>query len=92
MVADADRSQRLQAQEIYTAITQSGFSYLSYNTLMEYLQKYDPQRIGLTWQDFLMLSAQIAHTRSIFEWNDTDRDGVVHFTLDQLNQVVAFLS
>lgn len=92
LIADTDRSGRLAAQEIYTAITQSGFSYLSYNTLMEYLQKYDPQRIGLAWQDFLMLAAQIAHTRSIFEWNDTDRDGVVHFTLDQLNQVVAFLS
>lgn len=92
LVADADRSGRLQAQEISTALQQSGFNYLSYATIVEYLFKYDPQKIGLTWQDFLMLASQIAHTRSIFEWNDTNKDGLVTFNLDQLNQIVAYLS
>lgn len=91
-IADADRSGRLQAQEIFSALQQSGFNYLSYNTIVEYLHKYDPQKIGLSYHDYLMLAAQIAHTRSIFEWNDTDKDGLVTFNLDQLNNIVAYLS
>lgn len=91
-VADTDRSGRLAAQEINSALIQVGFSYLGFPTVMELLNKYDPQRIGLGINDFCMLAAQVAHTRSLFEWLDTDRDGIIHVNLDQFNNSVAYLS
>jgi len=92
LMADTDRSGRLEAREIHTAMTQAGFQYLTMSTISELLHKYDRSRLGLLWEEFLMMAAHIAHCRSIFEWNDKDKDGWITINQDQLIQLTAYLS
>lgn len=89
VIADQDKSGTLQANEIHSALVQSGFSYLSYNTIVELLHKYDPQKLGLNYHSFLLLAAQVSRVRSLFEWYDVNRSGVVTLSLDQLNSLVS---
>lgn len=90
--ADHDRSGTLTGQEIHQALVHSGFAYLSLPTVMELLAQYDPQRRGLYYQHYLLLAAQVAQARSVFEWRDTDRDGVISFNLNDFNMVVAHIT
>ena len=77
--------------QIHTAMVASGFPYLTVNTVNELLNVFDPARQGLPWENFLMLSGHIAHARSVFEWNDLDRDGWIKLDQDQLIQISAYL-
>eukprot|EP01122_Echinamoeba_exundans_P011990 TRINITY_DN4928_c0_g1_i1.p1 TRINITY_DN4928_c0_g1~~TRINITY_DN4928_c0_g1_i1.p1 ORF type:complete len:253 (-),score=50.26 TRINITY_DN4928_c0_g1_i1:67-756(-) len=90
--ADADRSGRIEAREIFQALQQCGFNYLSFNTVVELMSRFDTTKRGLDWGEFLLLMAMIAHCRSLFEWNDRDRDGWITINQDQLIQLTAFLS
>lgn len=89
VIADQDRSGTLQAQEIHTALVSSGFSYLGYNTIVELLNKYDPQKVGLNYHSFLLLAAQVSRVRSLFEWYDVNRSGAITLNLDQLNNIIS---
>lgn len=89
--ADSDRSGRIEAREIFQALTNAGFNYLTMPSVMELLAKFDKTRRGLDWLEFLLMSAHIAHVRSVFLWNDKNKSGIIHLNLDQLTQVAAFL-
>lgn len=71
MAADMDRSGRIEAREIHSALQNAGFSYISMSTILELLHKYDTTRLGLDWPQFLIMVSQIAHVRSVFEWSGT---------------------
>lgn len=90
--ADKDRSGTLTGAEIHQALVQSGFGYLSYPTVMELIAQFDPNRVGLAYHHYLLLAAQVAHARSLFEWNDTDRDGICQFNIDTFNYAAASLT
>lgn len=45
---------------------------------------YPPVTVAITFQQFLDICAQLALVKSIFDLADTDRDGRVTFTWDQL--------
>jgi len=47
-------------------------------------QGYPPVTIAITFQQFLDICAQLALVKSIFDIADTDRDGRVTYTWDQL--------
>jgi hypothetical protein len=47
-------------------------------------QGYPPVTIAITFQQFLDICAQLSLVKSIFDLADTDRDGRVTFTWDQL--------
>lgn len=80
--ADSDRSGRIEAREIFQALTSAGFNYLTMPSVMELLAKFDKTRRvcnnllpfllmffkGLDWQEFLLMAAHIAHVRSVFAW------------------------
>jgi peflin len=90
--ADADRSGRIEAREIFQALQQCGFNYLTFTTIVELMGRFDTTKRGLDWGEFLLLMAMIAHCRSLFEWNDRDRDGWITINQDQMIQLTAFLS
>eukprot|EP01121_Diplochlamys_sp_Union-15-3_P011726 TRINITY_DN3427_c0_g1_i3.p1 TRINITY_DN3427_c0_g1~~TRINITY_DN3427_c0_g1_i3.p1 ORF type:complete len:131 (-),score=16.16 TRINITY_DN3427_c0_g1_i3:84-476(-) len=92
LIADADKSQRLDAKEIHSALRSIGFPYLTPSTIMELINRYDRSRAGLMWEEFLMLAAHVAHCRSIFDWNDKDKDGWITINQDQLIQLTTYLS
>lgn len=48
------------------------------------LAGYPPVTIAITFQQFLDICAQLSLVKSIFDLADTDRDGRVTFTWDQL--------
>jgi len=85
--ADQDRSGYLDYREIYNALVQAGFQ-LSMPTVQAVCQKYDTSKKGLNWDHFLQCCALLATTRSIFEWNDSQKSGKVTFTYDQLAHVI----
>jgi Ca2+-binding EF-hand superfamily protein len=68
IIADTDRSGRIEAREIYQALAGAGLNFVSFQTILELLHKYDRTRLGLSWEEFLMLAAHCAHCKSIFEW------------------------
>jgi Ca2+-binding EF-hand superfamily protein len=68
LMADTDRSGRIEAREIHQALAYAGLNFISFNSILELLHKYDRTRMGLSWEEFLMLAAQCAHCKSIFEW------------------------
>lgn len=37
------------------------------------------------------MASHIAHCRSVFEWNDRDKQGVVKFSIDEFTQITAYL-
>jgi Ca2+-binding EF-hand superfamily protein len=79
--ADKDRSGTIDAQEILTALGQAGFQ-LSMPTIQAAVAKFDTTRRGLDFANFLFVCAHLAHCRSIFEWNDTQRTGQIHVGYD----------
>jgi Ca2+-binding EF-hand superfamily protein len=92
LIADSDRSGRIEAREIYTALLTSGLNFLTVNSISELMLKFNKTGLGLSWEEFLMLAAHVAHCRSIFEWNDKDNDGWITINLDQLIQLSSYLS
>lgn len=86
VAADRDRSGFLDAQEIFNALTQSGFQ-LSYPTVQAICAKYDTMKKGVSLDGFLQVSAHLASVRTIFEWNDQARTGKVNLSYDQLAHI-----
>uniref|UniRef100_A0A6B2LHS4 EF-hand domain-containing protein n=1 Tax=Arcella intermedia TaxID=1963864 RepID=A0A6B2LHS4_9EUKA len=89
--ADADKSGRIEAKEIFEALRGAGFNYLTLPTVQELLNKFDKSRRGLDWREFLMMVAHIAHVRSVFQWNDTKKTGQITLSSDQLTHISAYL-
>jgi len=89
--ADADRSGRIESKEIHSALQQSSFAYVSQSTIDELLKTFDKQRRGLDWLEFLLMTAHLAHCRSVFEWNDKEKQGQVKFNIDEFTQITAYL-
>jgi len=91
-IADNDRSGRIESKEIFTALQQSSFQFITFPTIQELMKTFDKTRSGLDWSEFLLLCGHIAHCRSVFEWNDRDKTGYVRFTIDELTQISAYLN
>jgi Ca2+-binding EF-hand superfamily protein len=89
--ADSDRSGRIESREIQTALQQSSFQFISLGTIEELLKTFDKQRRGLDWPEFLLMTSHIAHCRSVFEWNDKEKQGIVKFSIDEFTQITAYL-
>jgi len=91
IAADTDRSGRIEAREILQALSGAGFSYLSMGSIQELLRKFDKSKKGLDWREFLLMAAHIANVRSVFQWNDSQKKGVITLTEDQLTHISAYL-
>jgi Ca2+-binding EF-hand superfamily protein len=87
IMGDRDRSGYLDPTEIFTALMAGGFQ-LSLPTVQALVAKFDRARTGMiTYETFLLMTAHLAHVRSIFEWNDPSRTGRVTYNYDQLTLV-----
>lgn len=89
--ADSDRSGRIESQEIHVALQQSSFAYVSKSTIDELMKTFDKQKRGLDWGEFLLMTGHLAHCRSVFEWNDKEKQGQVKFNIDEFTQITAYL-
>eukprot|EP01130_Rhizamoeba_saxonica_P002990 TRINITY_DN1304_c0_g1_i1.p1 TRINITY_DN1304_c0_g1~~TRINITY_DN1304_c0_g1_i1.p1 ORF type:complete len:156 (+),score=22.96 TRINITY_DN1304_c0_g1_i1:291-758(+) len=81
--ADRDRSGFLDYIEIHGALVAAGFQ-LSLPTVQAVVQKFDAYGRGIGFHQFLLLTAHLAHCRSIFEWNDMGRSGMIHLDYNSL--------
>jgi len=84
-------SPRITTREIHTALQQGSFAYISQGTIDECLKTFDKQKLGLDWPQFLLMTAHLAHCRSVFEWNDREKRGEVKFNIDEFTQITAYL-
>jgi len=91
LLADTDRSGRIEAREIFNALTRAGFSFLSMGTINELLHKFDRSQRGLDWREFLLMVSHIANVHTVFQWNDTGQRGSVTLNEDQLVHISAYL-
>jgi len=89
--ADTDHSGRIEAREIHQALSGAGFPSLSMGSIQELLNKFDKTRRGLDWREFLLMVAHIANVRSVFQWNDSQKKGMILLTEDQLTHISAYL-
>ncbi|KAM9978991.1 hypothetical protein ACTFIZ_000331 [Dictyostelium cf. discoideum] len=87
---DRNFSGTIDANEIYNALITSGFQ-LPFPTVNYLFLKLSPSGYGLLFTQFLNLCATVALTRSLFEWNDPMRTGVVHLNLAQLYDIIALV-
>jgi Ca2+-binding EF-hand superfamily protein len=84
--ADRDRSGFVDAQEIHQAMAGAGFQ-LSIGSITALVTKFSTPGRGVDIANFLFICAHLGHLRSIFEWNDSDRDGKVTLTYDSLTHI-----
>jgi len=92
--ADTDRSGKLDAREIHGALQQAGFM-LSFRSVQVVFKKFASGGFmgvgaGLDFVTFMLMCADIAHNRSLFEMADRDRDGKISF--DELLEISAALT
>jgi len=80
--ADRDRSGRLDANEIATALGMAGFQ-LSVPVVKSLMFNYDKSGWGLTFGDFLMVCATAAQVKTAFEAKDTSKSGTLHLNFEQ---------
>lgn len=88
--ADRDRSGRLDANEIQTALGVAGFQ-LSVPTVKSLMFNYDKTGYGLTFPDFLMVCATAAQVKSVFELKDSNKSGQLHFNFEQAVEFASLL-
>jgi len=93
--ADRDRSGFLDPNEIFGALQNAGFQ-LSLPTVQAICNKFDTTppgqpKLGLAFENFLQVVAHLAAVRSIFEWNDVQKNGRVTFSYDQMAHVTTHL-
>jgi len=88
--ADRDRSGTIDPPEILQGLQQAGFS-LSMATVQAYGKKFDPNGKGLDFPNFLWMCSHLAHCRSIFEWNDTQRRNQIVLSYDALCHIAVDL-
>ncbi|EFA81492.1 penta EF hand calcium binding protein [Heterostelium album PN500] len=85
---DRNFSGTIDVREIYSALASAGFS-LPFQTVNLYFMKYSPTGAPLLFTQYLNLCASVALTRSLFEWSDPMRTGMIHITLQQLFDMFA---
>eukprot|EP01132_Coremiostelium_polycephalum_P005102 gene5102-6350_t len=90
LVNDRNFSGTIDVHEIHSALGTCGF-IIPFHTVNLFFLKYSPVGYGLLFTQFLNLCAAIALTRSLFEWHDPMRTGVVHITLAQLYDISALI-
>jgi len=86
---DRDRSGRLDAREIHTALGTAGLPSPP-QVVGLFAAKYD-RGYGVTFQEFLLICASMAQVRSLFAWRDPQKTGRVSLSLDEMLEVVAQL-
>ncbi|EGC34833.1 hypothetical protein DICPUDRAFT_55539 [Dictyostelium purpureum] len=87
---DRNFSGTIDAHEIHNALMTSGFN-LPFHTVNYLFLKISPSGYGLLFTQFLSLCGTVALTRSLFEWNDPMRTGMVHLNLTQLYDIVSIV-
>lgn len=92
ITADINKTGTLEGGEIVLALKNIGFGYLTDKSIIELINRYDPNRQGVRINDFILIAAHVGHIRSIFEWNDVNKDGIVNLNLDQFSTLVSHLS
>jgi len=83
---DQQRLGYLPPQQIFQAIQSSGFQ-VSLPTIQAMAKKFDPTNRGIDFPTYIFMCAHLAHTRSIFEWNDPRRAGSITLNYDQLAHI-----
>ncbi|GAM17240.1 hypothetical protein SAMD00019534_004150, partial [Acytostelium subglobosum LB1] len=76
---DRNYSGTIDAREIHAALISAGFN-LPFHTINLYFLRYSPIGHPLLFTQYLNLCASVALARSLFEWNDPMRTGMVHLT------------
>jgi len=84
--ADRDRSGFIDANEIHQAVSAAGFQ-LSIGTIQALTQKFSTPGRGVDISNFIFICSHLGHLRSIFEFNDSDRDGKVTLTYDSMSHI-----
>jgi len=83
--ADTAKSGTLDSRQLLNTLSTCGFGNLNLVTIENFVKKYaGPTATSVNFEQYLHLCAHLALVRSIFEHFDTDKDGKVTFTLDQL--------
>ncbi|EGG23252.1 SET domain-containing protein [Cavenderia fasciculata] len=85
---DRNYSGTIDCNEIHSALATAGFM-LPFHTVQLFFLKYSPVGMGILFTQFLNLCASIALCRSLFEWSDPARTGMVHITLQQMLDMFA---
>lgn len=90
---DADGSGKLSQREVQQALNQAGFVFME-STIDVLYKKFQSLKLAgtlgqLSIDDYLNLTAFLGQIRSTFFAQDTDRDGIVQFTLESLVQLVS---
>eukprot|EP01092_Planopodium_desertum_P000773 TRINITY_DN1115_c0_g1_i4.p2 TRINITY_DN1115_c0_g1~~TRINITY_DN1115_c0_g1_i4.p2 ORF type:complete len:164 (+),score=40.94 TRINITY_DN1115_c0_g1_i4:116-607(+) len=88
--ADTDRSGRLDGREIHTALGAAGFA-VSYPAVMSVFASYARTEGSIDFSSFLQLAARLARLKSIFEWEDKAKRGVIQLTFDRMVEIVGTL-
>jgi len=71
-------------QSVLAPLQAAGFS-ITQESLASLAARYEPPLQGqLSWDAFLALGIYLARVRSLFEWSDTDKDGKITLTYEQL--------
>jgi len=90
VVNDRNLSGTIDAYEIHNSLNTAGF-ILPFHTVNLFFLKYSPLGTGLIFTQYLSLCASIALARSLFEWNDPMRTGMIHVGLSQLYDMFALV-
>ncbi|GAM17993.1 hypothetical protein SAMD00019534_011680, partial [Acytostelium subglobosum LB1] len=87
---DRNFSGTIDLREIHSALITAGFN-LPYNTINLFFLKYSPTGMPILFTHYINLCASVALCRSLFEWNDPMRTGMVHLNMLQLFDIMALI-
>lgn len=88
---DTDRSGTLDANEVYKAISVAGFQVQS-NAFGPIFQKFDrKKKNALDFDGYIELCIFLGTIRNIFQFYDTNRQGVVQFNFDSFISMATFI-
>jgi len=74
-------------QNVLAPLQGLGFP-ITQDGLTAFAGRYEPPLQGqLSWDAFLALGVYLSRVRSLFEWSDTDKDGKITLTFEQLAQL-----
>jgi len=89
---DPARTGTVMAATIHQALTVAGFTNLTFPTVAMVAKKYDTTGRGLSFPAFLLATAHLALVRSVFEWNDKQKQGSITLSYDQLAAISVHLA
>lgn len=82
---DTDRNQAVNIAEAFQAVQAFGFRTMSFEAFKAVMMKFDRMLTGyLTLTQYLEMVCFMTHARNVFEFYDTDRDGVVSLNSDSM--------